>query len=135
MDTIQRLGISLLSGAALVVGGYLTALALGLGPSKRNYVEYPTDLKIHDLKASPLTDHLTVVGRITNSSARTYRPIFVDLEVLQGGSLLIRCRQSDMSYVPPKSTVSLQMSCQDILASKLPKGTTFVATVNSASFK
>jgi hypothetical protein len=133
---IKRLVLWLLSGAALVLGGYLAALALGVSPGKpHNYVEYPTDLKIYDLKASPLTHSFTVVGRITNSSSRTYRPIFVDLEVHRGDSLLLRCRQSDMSYVPPKSSIGFQMSCPDVVPQRVPKDATFSAIVNSASYK
>jgi len=135
MRVLKQLGVWLLSGFALVLGGYVALLVLGLGPTKSNFVELPTDLKIHDLTQSPLTEELTVIGRITNSSARTYRPVFVDLEIFSGKSLMYRCRQSDMSYVPPKSTVNFQMSCPDVKASKLPPGVTFSASVNSASFR
>ena len=135
MQTMKKLGIWLLSGFALVAGGYLAVLAFGLAPTKQNYVEFPNDLKINDLKSSPLTEQLTVVGHITNSSTRTYRPVFVDLNISNGNALLLRCRQSDMSYVPPKSTIDFQMSCPDVKTSKLPPGTSFHATVNSASFK
>jgi len=135
MQTMKKLGIWLLSGFALVAGGYLAMLAFGLTPTKPNYIEFPNDLKIHGLKSSPLTEQLTVVGRITNSSTKLYRPVFVDLNILNGKVLLLRCRQSDMSYVPPKSTIDFQMSCPDVKTSKLPPGASFHATVNSASFK
>ena len=70
MQTLKRLGIWLLCGFALVVGGYLGLVVLGLEPTSmpNDYVEYPKDLTIHDLKPSPITDHLTVVGKISNAS-------------------------------------------------------------------
>ena len=135
MQIMKKLGIWLLSGFALVAGGYLAMVAFGLAPAKQNYVELPSDLKIHDLKSSPLTEQLTVIGRITNSSTKTYRPVFVDLDISNGGALLLRCRQSDMSFVPPKSTIDFQMSCPEVKTNKLPQGASFHATVNSASFK
>ena len=100
-----------------------------------DYVEYPKDLTFHDLKPSPITDHLTVVGKISNASDKTYRPIFVDLDVMSAGSMIFRCRQSDMSYIPPSATIDFQMSCSDAKIDKLPPDVTFRATVNSASFK
>ncbi len=137
MQTLKRLGIFLLCGFALVVGGYLGLIVLGMAPTSEpsNYVEYPKDLTIHDLRLSPVTDNLTVVGKISNSSSKTYRPVFVDLDVLSGDSVIFRCRQADMPYVPPASTIDFQMTCSDAKVAKLPAGVTFRATVNSASFR
>ena len=135
MRVLKQLGIWALCGAALVLGGYAAAMALGLGPTEPKYAEFPQDLKIHDLKISPLTEKLTVVGKITNSSDKTYRPGFVDLDILHGGALLHRCRQADMSYVPPHATTDFQMQCEDVIVSKLPKDASFRAVVNGASFK
>ncbi len=137
MQTLKKLGVWLLCGFALVLGGYLGLVVLGIAPTSEpsNYVEYPKDLVIQDLQASPITDHLTVVGKISNSSSRTYRPVFVDLDVMEGDVVIFRCRQSDMSYVPAGATLDFQMSCVDAKADKIPAGVTFRATVNSASFR
>lgn len=137
MQTLKRLGVWLLCGFALFFGGYLGLIVVGLEPTSmpNDYVEYPKDLTIHDLKPSPITDHLTVVGKISNASDKTYRPIFVDLDVMSAGSMIFRCRQSDMSYIPPSATIDFQMSCSDAKIDKLPPDVTFRATVNSASFK
>ena len=116
------------------MGGYLALHLLGIDQVERDYVELPADLTIHDLTQSPLTEQLTVIGRITNSSEKTYRPVFVDLDISSNNVLIFRCRQSDMSYVPPQSTVPFQMSCPDVKTAKLPQGVTFSATVNGASF-
>ena len=137
MQTLKRLGVFFLCGFALVVGGYLGLVVLGMAPNSEpsNYVEYPRDLTIHDLQPSPVTDYLTVMGKISNSSSKTYRPVFVDLDVLSDGSVIFRCRQSDMSYVPPSSTIDFQMTCADARVDRLPPGVTFRATVNSAFFR
>ncbi|GGD47928.1 hypothetical protein [Pseudoxanthomonas indica] len=134
MDIIKRLVIWFLSGAALVAGGYAAAMALGLGEDKRGFVEFPTDLEIDQLKASPVSEHLTVVGRITSTSARHYRSVFVDLDVRDKDTLLVRCQQVHSGSVLPKGSRSFQVTCPDVLTSKVPAGVTFAATVSSASY-